>query len=670
MKKLHILFITVCCVAAIVSCRKTETPVKPETEPEQKEEKEEKEETKTVLYGSLGETTKTYLSPNGDESQFDVYWEKNDEIAISKDGNNKYAVYQTMVESGEKKVRFDKKSGIDLVVGDVFDAFYPASLVDASTGSLQWPSEQRYKEISTSSSSGAAGNNPMWAHTTVQSGQTVMQFYNLGGVIRFKLSEPTKEFTVVKAMISADQPMSGAFTLQEITLPKTKAMKAVISDGSGDVTITPEGGVTIPTSGAASFYFAVPENTYTGVQITLVGEDGTKVNARLAEGKTLEVKRAEVVRLTANGVTPSMEGSNCFIGEGNVPIVITAMGNAFDGTTALDGNDAKAVWKAIKGNAQGCKIVWETINTATKPADNTIIKSVSFDAKNGVLTVVPTGTPGNALVAITSGTGGTGDIVWSYHIWVPKTGIGKVVINNDNGNFVFLDRNLGALRAADPNVTDNTKSIGLLYQWGRKDPIMGFCDFGNNMMNGLDPTKGSISQGFKNALQNPDKYINAGNSFWHNVGLPYLWGYPVEGSTTGPISKTIYDPCPIGYRVPDDSKFNCLSGLAVTLNNDTLYATSVPLYFPCSGFFSSGGTKYNGNKDYFAIQTAIANGSNSTENWNLKISNNKFSIDRSGAYAYTGIVKSVRCVRDDTQSPASEGYTLIEMSHEHINFFE
>ncbi len=652
----------VCCAAALVSCKKNEVDnPNPGTDPEPQP------EGKTVLYGSLSEATKTYLSPTAetsDSATFKVLWEKNDEIAICKGGNNRYAVYWTQEDSGKNKVRFEKKSGTDLELNNVFDALYPASLVD-NTGALQWPSEQRYQEIS-ASPAGAAGNNPMWATAKVLEGQTIMQFYNLGGVIRFKLANPTTEFKVVKAMISADQPMSGAFALQDITLPEsgTTLKKAVISDGSGDVTITPKDTVTISTDGAASFYFAVPEGTYSGIQITLVGDDGKKVNARLAAGKALEVKRAEVVRLTANRVTPSMEGSNCFIGEGSVPIVITAMGNAFNGNTALDGNNENAVWKPLNGNVDDCEVVWETVNTVNTPARGTIVKSATYS--NGVLTVVPTGAPGNALVAVKKG----GVIVWSYHIWVPETPLNIVRINNANGKVVFIDRNIGALRAADPNVMDNTKSIGLLYQWGRKDPIMGFCDFGNNMMNGFDPTK-HISQGFNNALQNPDKYVFGSNgSFWHNVGLPYLWGYPVEGSTTGPISKTIYDPCPIGYRVPDDSKFNCLSGLAVTLNNNTLYATSVPLYFPCSGFFSSGGTKYNGNKDNFSIQTAIANGSSSTENRNLKISNNKFSIDRSGAYAYTPIAKSVRCVRDDTQSPTSEGYTLNEMDHEYINFFE
>lgn len=668
----------VCCAAALVSCKKAETDTPhPGTDPEPQP------EGKAVLYGSLSEATKTYLSPTAetsDSATFKVLWEKNDAIAIIM-GGKKTAEYDTQGQ-GVDKAKFEFKetdpAGTELKKEDEFEAIYPAGLVKSKIGdalSLVWPAEQRYKIIG-DTPAGEAGNNPMWATAKVLEGQTIMQFYNLGGVIRFKLS-PTEQFNVVMAMISADQPMSGAFALQDITLPEsgTTLKKAVISDGSGDVTITPKDAVTISTDGAASFYFAVPEGTYSGIQITLVGDDGKKVNARLAEGKTLEVKRAEVVRLTANGVTPGMEGSNCFIGEGNVPIVITAMGNAFDGTTALDGNDTKAVWKPLNGNADACAVVWETVNTATAPAPGTIIKSATYT--NGVLTVVPTGTPGNALVAVKNGE----DIVWSYHIWVPDTENSPLSNVTVNG-VTFLDRNIGALKVADPNVTDNTKSIGMFYQWGRKDPMLAYCDFNHTNVNGIvsfstmDNSSDNNDTRLKNTIENPDKFIKNGQN--QVVSYTNLWGYQLSGDAdkvSAKYEKSIYDPCPAGYRVASHSDYCTAKGgnnnyltPGKYANNASSFPLNDKLCFPLIGLLDYNITiPTSGN--YNGVWTATIRGIDKPA-WMLNFTTTSIYVGQSSGSGsngcFPGSSMNVRCVKDRP----TDGYSLVELNHEYIDFFE
>lgn len=687
MKKLHILFMTVCCVSAMVACGKTETetPVKPETEPEQKEEKEEKEETKTVLYGSLGETTKTYLSPNADESQFDVYWECEDCITIKNNSKGgACATFWTEAATGSAKtVPFTQKSvdEFELETGDEIEAFYPAEIYGES---LIWPSEQRYVVYS-NTPAGAVGNNPMWAKATIKKGATEMQFYNLGGVIRFKLSKPKKEFTVVKAMISADQPMSGKFRLDDIT--NSPAKKATIIEAGPGITITPESAVTISTEGEASFYFAVPAGEYTGVQITLVGDTGEKVTAKLGSGVIQKVNRAEVVRLKAEGITPSVEGSNCFIGEGNVPIVITAMGNAFDNGTALDGDNPKAVWKPLNGNADDCEVVWETVNTVKTPAPGTIIKSATY--ANGVLTVVPTGTPGNALIAVKK----DGVIVWSYHIWVPATPINVVSITNSTGNFVFLDRNLGALRVADPNFS-GSGSIGLSYQWGRKDPLLGLSKFGgtkDDLMN--KNTKANVTKTLLTTIQNPDCLVGQGSTDrWTTETLDCLWGWSLGDNLNDATQKkkSIYDPCPEGYRVPGDSEYiNALgegtNNFTRTLTNNVFLFTKYSgLTFPnISAIYSSGSyqttvsVKVNGDWNSVRfVWTAVKRKTGNTKSsaWHLHLQKNSDTDTHVGNQEsgsdgqYETMATNVRCIRDT--KPADNGYSLVDLSQEEINFFD
>lgn len=675
-------------MAAIVSCRKTETPVKPETEPEQKEEKEEKEETKTVLYGSLGETTKTYLSPNSGETQFDVYWEYQDCITIknnTKDGA--CATFWTEEATGSKPtVPFKQKSEetFELETDDIIEAFYPAEIYGES---LIWPSEQRYVVYS-DTPAGAVGNNPMWAKATIQTGTTDMQFYNLGGVIRFKLSQPTKEFKVVKAMISSDRPMSGEFRLDDIT--DSPAKKATITKAGPGITITPENPVTISKTGEASFYFAVPENTYTGVQITLVGDTGEKVTAKLGAGIPLVVKRAEVVRLKAEGITPSIEGSNCFIGEGNVPIVIKAMGNAFDNGTALDGNDEKAVWKPLNGNVDDCEVIWETINTVNTPAPGTIVKSATYSNSNGILTIVPTGAPGNALVAVKK----DGVIVWSYHIWVPATPINNVSITNSTGNFVFLDRNLGALRVADPNLS-GSGSIGLSYQWGRKDPILGNSAFYQSagalsLMNNVTGKFYSSGRTLLDAIQHPDCIMGStGSTFpdkWTTDDLSNLWGWSTGSdlSKATQNKKSIYDPCPAGYRVPGDSEYiNALGAgtntFRMSQTNSVFQFTDCPgLSFPDAPAVYSGTaiSLYNAWDAKRFVWTAVKRykGTEGDTAWHLQLRMNGSSTTQVGQAKtgsngwYERYATNVRCIRDSQSS--GNGYSLVDLDQEEINFFD
>jgi hypothetical protein len=149
-----------------------------------------------------------------------------------------------------------------------------------------------------------------------------------------------------------------------------------------------------------------------------------------------------------------------------------------------------------------------------------------------------------------------GTIYWSWHVWVvnynPNTG-GTWTYNNRT----FMDRNLGA--------TDNQlthASHGLNYQWGRKDPFpsgvagtAGYAAF--NRFKGLrgagsigrEATEGtSTSAEILESIRNPTTYFSANLSVntydWLRRGDNSLWGEP-EGK------KTIYDPCPHGWKIPD-----------------------------------------------------------------------------------------------------------------------
>ncbi len=112
-----------------------------------------------------------------------------------------------------------------------------------------------------------------------------------------------------------------------------------------------------------------------------------------------------------------------------------------------------------------------------------------------------------------------------------------------------MDRNLGATS----NTPGDIGALGLFYQWGRKDPFIGNCERNSGKKASstikwpspvkISPSNGTIS--FANA--HPTTFICEVD---YN---DYDWYYSDSGSNEIRWSpeKTIYDPCPPGYRIPE-----------------------------------------------------------------------------------------------------------------------
>lgn len=173
---------------------------------------------------------------------------------------------------------------------------------------------------------------------------------------------------------------------------------------------------------------------------------------------------------------------------------------------------------------------------------------------------------GNALLAAYDE---AGNILWSWHIWSaskdPRT---DGVATYSNG-VTFMDRNLGAY--ANPNGSTETDEIwdgyGLYYQWGRKDPFLRpeYYDCARNADETVYDADGSyvyVSYTASNAetgtieytIKNPTTFITTtseNNGDWlYGTRNDDLWGAGGE--------KSLYDPCPKGWRVPAKNDFAVL----------------------------------------------------------------------------------------------------------------
>jgi hypothetical protein len=188
-------------------------------------------------------------------------------------------------------------------------------------------------------------------------------------------------------------------------------------------------------------------------------------------------------------------------------------------------------------NAHSMGILW---STATN-----LISLQNFNITDQTIKISTSNAVGNALIAAYDTDDST--ILWSWHIWVTdydpnNGGTTYSFANSANITYTFMDRNLGALSTSFIDDQNN-----LYYQFGRKDPFPG----GNYSL----PILKTVPKPMIYAIQNPTTFITPFSEydaimfFWCST-LSNDWWWGIGGSKYIPKSKTIYDPCPTGWRVP------------------------------------------------------------------------------------------------------------------------
>ena len=208
---------------------------------------------------------------------------------------------------------------------------------------------------------------------------------------------------------------------------------------------------------------------------------------------------------------------------------------------AVKGNSGTAV-----GAVSSAEVLWETFGTSTSPQVGDLISGA--DAKGeyiGFQIPVPY-LEGNAVIAAKDA---SGTILWSWHIWLTDQP-DEQIYNNDAGT--MMDRNLGATSATPGDVG----ALGLLYEWGRKDPFLGSSSISENIgakstVTWPSKVKSDSNTGtIEYATAHPTTIINGNNK---NLDWYYTGSSSTDNLrwTESSSSKSIYDPCPAGWRVPD-----------------------------------------------------------------------------------------------------------------------
>lgn len=194
-------------------------------------------------------------------------------------------------------------------------------------------------------------------------------------------------------------------------------------------------------------------------------------------------------------------------------------------------------------------------------------------------------TPGNAVLGAYDE---DGQIIWSWHIWLCNETVSAV-------NDIIMDRNLGAMDKTYTGASDILDTYGLYYQWGRKDPTMGPMTWNYNIFDmrtaeyhTIDGERNDVSEVYMSGaapsiidgVRNPTVILAPSDL---SPDYIYDWLYYKEDDLWGGISgkKTIYDPCPYGYKVPTDEIREFLAS-GTTRSQHGL--TKNELFFPSAGW--------------------------------------------------------------------------------------
>lgn len=426
-------------------------------------------------------------------------------------------------------------------------------------------------------------------------------FYNICGGVCFTVSHNDIKSVVFSG--NNGELLSGR--VQVAMDMNDKPMVKSVESGSKSVTITmPNGSCFIP--GIKYYISLLPNLLSQGFTIKYITDTSYY---EYTTTNPVEIMRSSFGVLTEKDIEEhTMEAADlCNNGTANCYIVSEDGDYKFK---VVKGNSSESV-----GNVAIAEVLWESFGTSVAPAVGDLVSGAFY--ANDYIMFRASKQKGNAVIAAKDA---DGNILWSWHIWMTDRPEDQVYNNNAG---TMMDRNLGATSATPGDVG----AIGLFYQWGRKDPFLvssSISEYVRPLSTGTwpevvnsDASKGNITY----AIENPMTFIyrNSNNRDW------------LYSSTTSTddsrwlVDKTIYDPCPMGYRIPEGgsngiwetagfskTEFDKMNyGISFDINNGT------KTWYPASGslidhYYGTGEFGFYWSltpNEYFAITLCFNRGS-------------------------------------------------------------
>lgn len=291
-------------------------------------------------------------------------------------------------------------------------------------------------------------------------------------------------------------------------------------------------------------------------------------------------------------------------GAGSYSFTATIMGNGVDGIIdegKFEDASGNILTKAGGANIHplSAKLLWQDTDE--------LVEQVAL--VNGRVQVKMGRSRGNAVIAVYDKTNPNAEdakVLWSWHLWCTATPkILEFVTSIYTGNnYKVMDRNLGATATKAYLGTVQ----GLHYQWGRKDPFSGSLTYDGIRTILYDVRSGQGVYKYSDervtagqAISTPSSLYSPrrglGSESWctKTTELKYLWGNPDGEQDVFPKEtlKSLYDPCPYGYKVAPHDVFKILSKGEIAIFPPA-GASLGDMYF-IKSYFANGSTFYYDN---------------------------------------------------------------------------
>lgn len=193
---------------------------------------------------------------------------------------------------------------------------------------------------------------------------------------------------------------------------------------------------------------------------------------------------------------------------------------------------------------------------------------------------------GNVVVAVKNA---NGVVMWSWHLWIaPEDVLGTIACTSKQGKVYNFAKeplgwkytawvgsaytvprsvkvqvqqtvaNNGVKKTAVITITQNNgysqlSGYSALYQFGRKDAFPGIDTTPEGTIN----KNGGNNMSIVNSIQNPGTFYSWGTSWDANYGHYNYWAINnrVFGRNDNFVEKSIYDPTPVGFKMPASNAF-------------------------------------------------------------------------------------------------------------------
>ena len=480
------------------------------------------EQTKTVLGGAMGDEYRPVL------------WQYGDTVGVCRSDWYGSMYTFTNVEPGETSTATFVGQSDE---GSRFYAFYPLSAspvfnYDSDNIVFNLPSAQTYEPESF-----ARDAMPMVARANAGE---IFQFNSLAGVFAINLTgvETVKSVSFTGYDIyNVPISVAGKYRIEMYTTTPGLIQEG---DGISTVTLNCNEGVTLDPSIPTPFYIVLPPTTYNTFTISVATTDG-KVMLKRASNP-LTIRSANVTKA----------GSLVFVADEAYDLSEFSTANSYVITDpGIFSFDATTIGNGGYGFVEGARFHTESPFIRPVSAELLwedrmgVVSNVTFDGSNIVF--LTGDIEGNALIAVKDE---AGKILWSWHIWRTDEPQEHTYVNEQGSTYVMMDRALGSISAVEGDIGG-----ALYYQWGRKDPfrLNDPLSLNNLTLHSGHPVVSMFSE-LSRAVQRPTSFATGSD-----------WVMDINASLWSNNMKTIYDPCPAGWRVPVREVWN---GIRVKYDRD------------------------------------------------------------------------------------------------------